>query len=260
VVLASFEVLSIVVLHRLGRLNWLQIGWADLAAWLETTTAQDAVAAAVRVVALVLAYWITASTAAYVLARVSRFPGAVRAVEWATLPAIRRVVDGALAMTLTAASIAGAAVPALAQDPAPVVIEVEGRGGPLPDIATPSGDVSPTTSPDATTAPLGPQRAGWSPTPAGLPDDEPRPAPPAASAERELATTREVRRGDNLWTISATHLETITGRRDLGTSEVARYWRRVVEHNRPSLRSGDPDLIFPGEVIELPPLGEEDAT
>jgi hypothetical protein len=28
----------------------------------------------------------------------------------------------------------------------------------------------------------------------------------------------------------------------------------VVEINRPRFRSGNPNLVFPGEVVELPPL------
>lgn len=57
-----------------------------------------------------------------------------------------------------------------------------------------------------------------------------------------------VERGDHLWKISSRHLGP-----DAGETEIAPYWREVVEVNKPSLRSGDPDLIFPGEVVKLPP-------
>ena len=33
---------------------------------------------------------------------------------------------------------------------------------------------------------------------------------------------------------------------------IARYWQRLIAANRTTLRSGDPSLIFPGEVITLP--------
>lgn len=56
-----------------------------------------------------------------------------------------------------------------------------------------------------------------------------------------------VERGDHLWKISADHLGPGTDDR-----VVAPYWREVVTVNTPHLRSGDPDLIFPGEVVELP--------
>lgn len=59
-------------------------------------------------------------------------------------------------------------------------------------------------------------------------------------------------RGDHLWKISARHLGPAAGDR-----EIAPYWREVVDVNTPSLRSGDPDLIYPGEVVELPVTREQ---
>lgn len=55
-----------------------------------------------------------------------------------------------------------------------------------------------------------------------------------------------VAKGDHLWKISARHLGTDSNH------EIAPYWREVIEVNTPQLRSGDPDLIYPGEVVELP--------
>jgi nucleoid-associated protein YgaU len=52
--------------------------------------------------------------------------------------------------------------------------------------------------------------------------------------------------GDHLWKISERHLGS-------GVA-VAPYWREVIEVNTPTLRSGDPNLIFPGELIEMPPV------
>ena len=55
-----------------------------------------------------------------------------------------------------------------------------------------------------------------------------------------------VAKGDHLWKLSARHLKTDANH------EIAPYWREVIEVNTPHLRSGDPDLIHPGEVVELP--------
>jgi len=63
-----------------------------------------------------------------------------------------------------------------------------------------------------------------------------------------------VQPGDHLWKISATHLEGAFDRPPK-PAEIDPYWRVVIETNRTSLSSGDPDLIFPGEVIELPKVG-----
>lgn len=60
-----------------------------------------------------------------------------------------------------------------------------------------------------------------------------------------------VERGDHLWKISERHVE----HRSPGL-RVAPYWLKVIEVNTPSLRSGDPDLIYPGEVIRLPEINE----
>lgn len=60
--------------------------------------------------------------------------------------------------------------------------------------------------------------------------------------------------GDHLWAISERHLEAGLGRRP-DDEEVAPYWRSVIELNRNHLRSGDPDLIYPGEEILLPAPG-----
>jgi nucleoid-associated protein YgaU len=60
-------------------------------------------------------------------------------------------------------------------------------------------------------------------------------------------TSVVVEKGDHLWKISARHLDEVAPEAD-----VAPYWQAVVDVNTPHLRSGDPDLIYPGEVVELP--------
>jgi nucleoid-associated protein YgaU len=57
--------------------------------------------------------------------------------------------------------------------------------------------------------------------------------------------------GDHLWKISRAHLEDQLGR-DVTDDEVTPYWREVIGANRDHLRSGDPDLIYPGETVYLP--------
>jgi hypothetical protein len=65
-----------------------------------------------------------------------------------------------------------------------------------------------------------------------------------------------VRPGEHLWSIAAAQVATATGRppADLAPADVAFYWLRVVEINRPRLRSRNPNVVHPGEVVELPPL------
>jgi nucleoid-associated protein YgaU len=61
-------------------------------------------------------------------------------------------------------------------------------------------------------------------------------------------------KGDNLWAIAAARLSDAAGP-SADSDRVAAYWRKVIELNRPTLRSGDPNLIYPGEMISLPPIG-----
>jgi nucleoid-associated protein YgaU len=73
-----------------------------------------------------------------------------------------------------------------------------------------------------------------------------------AEGPEPLPADHQVRRGDNLWDIAAGQLAAHPDH----TLTVREYWLLVIDANRDRLRSGDPDLIFPGETIMLPPLGE----
>ncbi|HEU4320288.1 MAG TPA: hypothetical protein VFS66_09420 [Acidimicrobiia bacterium] len=75
--------------------------------------------------------------------------------------------------------------------------------------------------------------------------------PATTSNTSSTPVTVTVAKGDHLWKISARHLGAGSD-----NGEIAPYWRTVVEVNTPRLRSGDPDLIYPGEVIEMPAVNE----
>jgi nucleoid-associated protein YgaU len=70
--------------------------------------------------------------------------------------------------------------------------------------------------------------------------------------------SHEVVPGDNLWDIAAAHLAEATGRpaQALTDGEIASYWLRLMAANRGLLRSGNPNLIFPGERVICPPVEE----
>jgi hypothetical protein len=77
------------------------------------------------------------------------------------------------------------------------------------------------------------------------------PAPPVAPAPQSTITLVP---GDHLWSVAARTLATAWGRPP-AEREVAPYWRLLVERNRGSLPNpADPDLVFPGEVVVLPPV------
>ena len=246
--LLGFEVGALVVLHRLGGQEWLRVDWANLDVWLATTLPEDALAAVLRLAGLAIAYWMLATTALYLLARLSQLPSALRAVEWATIPAVRRVVDGAVAVSIATASVAAPTLPALADEPTPVVITVDDEGLPVPPGTNGEPDEAPLDDIELI-APPGLERIGWTPQPAGIPD--------AGATEGDHRSTEAktatvvVEQGDHLWAIAAARVESIVGA-PAPDHVVAPYWRRLIDANVTRLRSGDPDLIYPGEVVVLP--------
>jgi hypothetical protein len=72
-----------------------------------------------------------------------------------------------------------------------------------------------------------------------------------SEVRNQAATTYVVEPDDNFWDIAEDHLRQSVGR-SVTEDEVAQYWVRVVEANRSSIRSGDPDKIFAGEQLTLP--------
>ena len=159
--------------------------------------------------------WLAALT---VLARVARRTGSRRLARTfgrAAPQPVRRVVE----LLVAGSAVLGIAAPAVAAPGPPVVDE--------PVVRTPAP------------APA--------PPPARSPRVEPAPTPRAAPASHEYV----VRPGDNLWRIARTEL-VARGSADPADAVVARYWREVISANRSTLRSGDPSLIFPGEIVALP--------
>jgi hypothetical protein len=204
--------------------------------------------------AAVLCWWaaalLTTWLALTTLACVACALGALRA------PALRRIVEGTLVFTLTLGAPASHAFAASATPTStprgPIAIEVgpDGRIVVVPPTTTAPPTTTTTTTaakPTTTTTTASPPRARHSARPHRL-------APPAPTERSTAAPTRvTVVRGDNLWRIAAVAVAHQLGRapRD---DEIVGFWRRVVDVNRATLRSGDPNLIYPGEQVALPPL------
>lgn len=75
---------------------------------------------------------------------------------------------------------------------------------------------------------------------------------PTADAPRHVVVA-----GDHLWAIAAQQVAAASGRApsELAAADVVTYWVQLCMQNRPHLRSGNPSLIYPGEVIDLPVTG-----
>lgn len=226
IVLLALESAMLVAVHQLGRVPALAIDLQHPWRWLHTTPPQDAVAGVARLLALGITGWLLLTTLGYLLALLSRVPAAIATSARMTAPSIRRAVERGLAASILTGVLANP-LPAVAQAPPSEVTVLSEQGGFLPPGLDP-----PTPAEGTQQEP---------PTEGSV--MEPEPAPPA---------TATVAPGDNLWVIAERALHRADAPHGRA-QDVAPYWRRVVEINRDRLRSGDPDLIHPGETVELPP-------
>ena len=223
---------------------------------------ENAIYGVIWLLALSLTGWIALTTLLSVVVYTARVPAAIRAVEWMTLPPIRRIGRrwAGLVLAMGSVTMAGAAG-ATVVPPIPLV-----GGADQPVAAAPhSTDVSPDSAqgvyvPAALTPAVASARheraLPGSRSVANAPPFLPRPITDLGSHGMMETGAYTVRSGDNLWSISATHVAS-GGSGAPSLARVVAVWRQVVALNHDRLRSGNPDLVFPGEVILLPPLSAD---
>ncbi len=198
-------------------------GWRALDAWYAEVGAAAASLALVRVVALAGGAWLVVTAAAQVLT--SRAP-LVRWRRWAdavTPAAVRRAVEVSLRASLVVPVVSAAPL----DDP-------DGRA-----VMEQLEDARPPTTTSTTDAP-----AAATPAP---------PLAPHAAAGAPGPDRVVVRPGDSFWRLAEEAVGEAGGERPQ-EHEVARYWRRLVEVNRAVLVDDrNPDLLYPGQTLVLPP-------
>ncbi len=271
------ETVLIGLLHRLAVM--FPVDWANLSVWIQFTPTDQVLMGAFRYLALALTYWLLLSTLSFAFGMIARLPRLVRSVEWATLPVIRNAARRAVALSLATSTMA----PTMAlvsptayashqtvedehpngdselggndQQPGAVVIGVAGKSAFIPPGATVPRQTPGAEASVPTPRLAKPPSAPGPPSPL-LPPVLPLDTQPESVSQ--ASTSHIVERGDNLWTIANEYLKDEYLRAGLPDvplteQEIASYWGRLVELNQSRLRSQNPDLIFPGEVIELPP-------
>ena len=211
--------------------------------WLQQRDAITVVFAAVRAAALVAAWYLAVATALVGSAAVVRSKSLSTLTSWVTTPAVRAALHSALGVSLATTAMI------------PMWLTPDVRGVVVAHAATLDPPVLEPTSPAARNAAV-PTRQG--PAPPGAPAPQraaPRGRPPASSDSRW-----QVRPGDHFWSITVTHLSRVSGE-EPSDDVTARYWARLVEHNRGRLADrSNPDLLFVGQVIELVPLESDTDT
>ncbi|MDJ0954257.1 MAG: LysM domain-containing protein [Acidimicrobiia bacterium] len=238
VVLVMATTALVLALHQLGNVTGLSIDWSNPAGWADTATAEAMVGGCARQLGLFIGYWVLLTVVVSVLSHGPRRP---RWVELITVPAVRRMVDRALAATMALSIVTTSLPAALAEPPPPIVSEAHTDGIPVPHITMVDVDAPKPDKHDAGSDTV------------SVPIRIPTPSLGDATARIAQTGSHVVQRGENLWTIAAMHLATELGDEPDGRS-VGEYWRLVVAANRLTLRSGDPNLIYPGEVLSLPDI------
>jgi hypothetical protein len=239
------EAALVVALHWIGSgANTVPLG--ALVPWLQTSDPTVVLVSLARLVGLGMAYWLLTTTVLYAFSYHLGPASLTRALHWVTLPVVRRVVQGVTAMSLTGASLIGPTVfvanPALAQQ------VVAAQTSPT----TPSGTADQGTT---DSGPYSPDAAGW---PSGTTANDfwlPTGLTASSIAIGAQAGTQNytVVKGDHFWNIAKNHLQD-TLKHKPTEDEVAHYWVKLVAANRATIRSGNPDLIYPQEVVKLPPV------
>ena len=254
---------AVVGLHLLGRgeLSAPPVGSLDaLQAWARDRTPVGAALALVRLGALGAAYHLLVVTLVAALARLSGRAVLADLVGRATIPAWRGLVGAVAGFGLGATSAATAGVvvatpgtaaadptPATASTTATIVrlpagaVTLEHLGGPQDAATTGTATLFRLDTEPPEPAPVEHQAPV---------DDAPARDPGAREHAGPDGRTHVVVPGDHLWALAEGELATgATSAPSM--AEVDGYWLRVVRAN-PQL--GDPDLLFPGDVIVLPPV------
>jgi hypothetical protein len=144
-------------------------------------------------------------------------------------------------------------VPARPARELPLAPDVGSSPVPVPDVPEPpdrepsrrrpsdtsTGDASRTSPGTPARTPSGTRSSG-TPVPASAPPPEP--------------TQHTVIAGEHLWSIAASQVAAATGRATESVSavEVAPYWTQLCMLNEARLRSGDLNVVYAGEVLDLP--------
>lgn len=211
-----------------------------LVAWVEARSPAAAGVALARLLAELSVWYALGLSALHAASHLLRSAGGHRLADALAVPGVRRAVRAGLGLGLVAASsVSGRDADGAARGTATMAPSVDAGTAAARPVAQPGGTATmrPVSRP-AGTATMHPHLGSHAPLDA--------PAPPPAPATWTVAA------GESLWSIAEEVLADAWGRPP-GDREVEPFWRRLVEANRGRLvDAGDPDLIHPGQVFEVP--------
>jgi hypothetical protein len=238
-------------------------------AWLDGREPVTAAVALLRLVVLALAWYLLAVTVLAVLARCTRAVRVIRFADALAVPAVRRLVRGAVGVSLATGMVASSTAAVASPLPADPGVPPGARTG-MVALDDPSPDHRPGEEvPDPETTPmvdLGPPATHLDPAEddhdAGDEDvagavgvevggDHPE---GGGASEGGGGAEHTVTSGEHLWAIAAATLADELGRAP-SEGEVVPYWQQLIATNRDVLADpANPDLLFPGQLLTLPPV------
>jgi nucleoid-associated protein YgaU len=209
--------------------------------------------ALLRLGAIVAVIYLAVVMSVALVGNVLRLSALIRVSQALALPGTRVLVRNLAGLSLSALTLAGPLTATAHASPAPdrpapedrstaalTLVEAAPTASGIATLEQVDGPVSTTTmsvvSPTAPTATTEPSIASMSTEPQSTP------------------ATRVVQHGDHLWSISQATLTEAWGRVPTD-AEVHRYWRSVIAAN-PTVT--DPDLLFAGQRVTLPPCPPPD--
>ncbi|HSK25028.1 MAG TPA: LysM domain-containing protein [Egicoccus sp.] len=225
---------GIAAFHDLGGHSMPAPPWQPDAflGWLGATDPLLATMSLLRLLVLALSWYLVGVTAVGVVARLAGAVRLVRLADALTVPALRRLLQSALGVGLATAMVA-AATPARAQ-PLPLQL--------LDGVAVETADTAASDAPERLPSP---SHGVPVPVVADTVGDVDASPPPGQHI---------VVAGESFWRIAADHVAQASDR-PAADAEVAMYWRRLIEQNRSRLADpGNPDLLYPGQRLDLPPV------
>ena len=242
-------------LHQMGDVPWLSVDWSNLGQWLDTTPPSEALLSAIRLVGLGCGWWILLSTCLYLTARL-RGATAVLRIATPLTPSFIRSLSAKVAVGAVTVTTLGNTVPALAADPLPAAGQFDSYPVPLGAPNSPSVVTHPTPQLHRLRFPL-PWLDPELPDPPVVATDteeEETPHPlPSPSTLTTPAGSYRIVKGDHLWGIAKRVLSKMMDHPPT-TEQIVSYWVDLIETNRETIASGDPNLIYPGEQITLPEI------
>ena len=228
--------LAVLRLGASGDLAAPPLSAGGLGRWVDARDPATVAVALVRLAAEGVVWYLLALTALHAVAALFDRRSLHAVAAFLTAPGFDRLLRGAL----------GAGVIAVLPVTADAgVVAIAPVGAPVPD-ATPRAARVPTPDGTATMRPLDDPATG------GTARMVPHPA--AVEPPAPVPTTWQVAPGESFWSIAEEQLAQVRQRppRD---NEVVPYWRAIIDANRHRLVDpDDPDLILPGQVLELPPI------